>query len=307
MKFYKISCWILAGVFVVVLILTLLSNQTHYRKADSASVTRDNCIYYYVDTEEVKGNDGSVMMKGGYVRVSDYLPALMSINYEEYLAIEADYTRMGPFYETYLLFDGVTLYVLLTVVAVLLVICVCISRIYGSATYKLGFFVLHGGLAVLLVGFIMQSAIAQSVSFVLDVNGNYSSSDQPTVYTDSRDALKQLDLGVELCAVNMDVQYYENGMEKEYTLTLETRKGVDDLSPVYYDLKINHPIRINGNKLYLMSYVKADPATGYYSDAVVLMAKYNPMEYTIVFGMLTTLAGAIVMCLFRKDGGKNDE
>ena len=307
MKFYKISCWILAGVFVVVLILTMLSNQTHYRKADPDSVTRENCIYYYVDTQEVKGSDGTVMMKGGYVRVSDYLPALMSINYSEYEAIEADYTRMGPFYETYLLFDGVVLYILLATVALLLVICVCISRIYGGTTYKLGFFVLHGGLAVLLVGFILQSALMQSVSFILDVDGNYLTSDQPTVYTDSRDALKQLDLGVEMSAVDMDVQYYENGMEKEYTLTLETRKSIDDPAPVSYELKINHPIRINGHKIYLMSYVKADPATGYYSDAVVLMAKYNPMEYTIIFGMLTTLAGSIVMCLFRKDGGKNDE
>lgn len=303
MKFYKISCWILAGVFVVVLILTLLSNQTHYRKADPDSVTRENCIYYYVDTQEVKGSDGTVMMKGGYVRVSDYLPAMMSINYQEYQAIEADYTRMGPFYETYLLFDGPVLYILLGTVALLLVICVCVSHIYGGKTYKIGFFVLHGGLAVLLIGFLLQSALSQSVTFVMNVDGSYPNSEQSTVYIDSRDALKKMDLGVELSAVDMQVDRYENGMEKEYLLTLESRRGVGDFSPVRHELSINHPIRINGNKIYLMSYKEANPPEGYYTDAVVLMAKYNPMEYTIILGMLTTLAGTVIMCLFRKDGG----
>ena len=37
------------------------------------------------------------------------------------------------------------------------------------------------------------------------------------------------------------------------------------------------------------------------------MAKHNPMEYTILFGIVATLAGTVIMCLFRKDGGDNDE
>lgn len=307
MKFYKISCWILAGVFVVVLILTLLSNQTHYREASPESVTRENCIYYYVETEEVRGSDGKVVMRGGYVPVSDYLPAIQSINPVEYNAIEKDYTRMGPFYETYLLFDGPILYMLLGVVAVLLVICVCVSRIYGTKTYRIGFFVLHGGLAVLLLGFIFQSAFSQSVSFILNVNGSYPSGQESTVYTDYRDATKRLDLGVELSATEMQVSTYDNGMVKEYVLTLETRKGIDDNRAVERSLRINHPIRINGNKVYLMSHVEANPAAGYPTDAVVLMAKHNPMEYTILFGIVATLAGTVIMCLFRKDGGDNDE
>ena len=171
MRFYKISCAVLTVVFVLVLILTLLSNQTHYREADPASVTKQNCVYYYIDVAEVKEADGSVAMPGGYIQVADYLPLLYNLDPTRYAAVEADYTRLGPFYETYLLFDGPILYILLGVVALLLLVCVCISKLYGGKTYRIGFFVLHGGLVILLVGFILQNALGQSIRFVLDVNG----------------------------------------------------------------------------------------------------------------------------------------
>lgn len=298
MRFYKISCAILAVVFVIVLILTLFSNQTYYRKADSEAVTRANCIYYYIEVEEVKAGDGSVAMPGGYVRVADYLPLLYNLDPARYAAIENDYTLLGTFYETYLLFDGAILYLLLAVVAVLLVICVCVSQIYGGKTYKIGFFLLHGGLAVLLVGFIIQNAVAQSINFVLDCNGTYPAGEN-TVYTDMQDNTNSLDLGFQISATDMKVSYYEDTqMVRDYDLTVETRRGPDDDQSVKYQLKVNKPLHINGYKIYLMNYA---------DNAVVLMAKYNPMEYTIILGMLTTLAGTVVMCLFRKDGGSRDE
>lgn len=297
MRFYKISCAVLVVVFVIVLILTLLSNQTHYREADSASVTRENCIYYYIDVAEVKEADGSVAMPGGYVLVADYLPMLYNLNPAEYAAVEADYTRLGTFYETYLLFDGAILYVLLGVVALLLLICVCISQIYGGKTYKIGFFVLHGGLVILLVGFIVQNLVGQSISIILDV-GKLPATDS-TVYTDVEDAQNKMDLGFQVYATDMQVTYYpETQMVKEYDLTVQTVRGFTDASPDTYKLKVNHPVRIDGYKVYLMSYA---------NNSVMLMVKYNPVEYTILLGIMATLAGTVVMCLFRKDGGSNDE
>ncbi len=298
MRFYKISCAVLAVVFVIVLILTLLSNQTHYREADSASVTRANCIYYYIEVDEVKAADGSIAMPGGMVRVADYLPLLYNLDPARYAAVENDYTLLGTFYETHLLFEGTILYLLLGVVALLLIICVCISRVYGTKTYRIGFFVLHGGLAVLLVGFIIQNAVGQSINFVLNCNGSYSAGGS-TVYTDMEDASNYMDLGFQISATDMKVSYYEDtGMVRDYDLTVETRLGPDDDRFVQYQLKVNQPVHINGYKLYLMNYA---------DGAVVLMAKYNPMEYTIIFGMVTTFIGTVIMCLFRKDGGKNDE
>ena len=298
MRFYKISCGILAVVFVIVLVLTLLSNQTHYRKADAASVTKENCVYYYIDIDDVKTPDGEVAMPGGYVRVADYLPLLYNLDPVRYAAIEADYTRLGAFYETYLLFDGPVLYVLLGTVAALMLICVCISKIYGGKTYKIGFFVLHGGLVILLVGFILQNALGQSIQFVLDVDGTYQSAGQ-TVYSDFKNADNYMDLGFQLSATDMQVtKYPETGMVKEYDLTIETRKGQDDNMPVQYNLKVNHPVHINGYKIYLMNYA---------DGAVVLMAKYNPMEYTVLLGIIATLSGTVIMCLFRKDGGNGDD
>ncbi len=298
MKFYKVSCAIMAVVFVVVLILTLLSNQTHYKEADSGAVNRANCIYYYIEVDEVKAADGSVAMPGGMVRVADYLPLLYNLDPARYAAIENDYTLLGTFYETYLLFDGAILYVLLGIMTILLVICVCVSQIYGGKVYKLGFFLLHGGLAVLLVGFVIQNAVGQSINFILDCNGTYAAGGS-TVYTDMEDATKSIDLGFQISATDMEVSYYEDtGMVRDYDLTVETRRGPDDDRTVSYGLKVNHPIHINGYKIYLMNYA---------DNSVVLMAKYNPMEYTIIFGMLTTLAGTVVMCLFRKDGGSRDE
>ncbi len=298
MRFYKISCAVLTVVFVLVLILTLLSNQTHYREADPDSVTKENCVYYYINVDEIKEADGSVAMPGGYIQVADYLPLLYNLDPTRYAAVEADYTRLGTFYETYLLFDGPILYILLGVVAALLLVCVCISKIYGGKTYRIGFFVLHGGLVILLVGFILQNALGQSIQLVLDVNGGYQGGGE-TVYTDFQDAQNRMDLGFQICATDMQVSYYSGtGMVKEYDLTIETRKGPDDNMPVEYELKVNHPVHINGYKIYLMNYA---------DNAVVLMAKYNPMEYTILFGIIATLAGTVIMCLFRKDGGRDDE
>ncbi|MBE6638597.1 MAG: cytochrome c biogenesis protein ResB [Ruminococcaceae bacterium] len=296
MRFYKISCAILAFVFVIVLILTLLSNQTHYREADPASVTKENCVYYYIHVDDVKEMDGSLAMPGGYVMVAEYLSLLYKLDPAEASRLEMDYTQMGTFYETYLLFDGTVLYILLGVVAVLLIICVCISQVYGQKTYKIGFFVLHGGLALLLVGFIFQNLLGQSISFVLDVDGRYPRGTE-TVYTDMKDAQNQMDLGFQISATYMKVSYYpETNMVREYDLTVETRKGPDDVQPVAYKLKVNKPIYINGYKIYLMNYA---------DNAVVLTAKYDPMEYTILFGIFATLAGTVIMCLFRKDGGSD--
>jgi len=173
---------------------------------------------------------------------------------------------------------------------------VCISQVYGQKTYKIGFFVLHGGLALLLVGFIFQNLLGQSISFVLDVDGRYPRGTE-TVYTDMKDAQNQMDLGFQISATYMKVSYYpETNMVREYDLTVETRKGPDDVQPVAYKLKVNKPIYINGYKIYLMNYA---------DNAVVLTAKYDPMEYTILFGIFATLAGTVIMCLFRKDGGSD--
>jgi cytochrome c biogenesis protein ResB len=138
--------------------------------------------------------------------------------------------------------------------------------------------------------------LGQSISFVLDVNGRYPAGEQ-TVYTDMYDTTNQLDLGFQMSATYMKVSYYpETNMVKEYDLTLETRKNPDDLQSVTYSLKVNKPLYINGYKIYLMNYA---------DDAVVLTAKYNPMEYTVLFGIFATLAGTVIMCLFRKDGGSD--
>ena len=117
MRFYRFCCVVLAIVLAIVLVLTVLSNQDHYRKADPASVTEANFGYYYVKVDAVRDGQGNTVMEAGYVQIGSYLDVLDQVDPEKAVYYQADFTRLGAIYETYLLFDGFILYALLATVA----------------------------------------------------------------------------------------------------------------------------------------------------------------------------------------------
>ena len=98
-----------------------------------------------------------------------------------------------------------------------------------------------------------------------------------------------MDLTYSVGLESIVTEYYESGQPKHYEATLvlvdrSTRETVEKVS-----LTVNHPVRIDGLKFYLM-----DAPEG--GNSVKLLVKDNPGEYVVIAGAVILMVGTFVMC-----------
>ena len=185
---------------------------------------------------------------------------------------------------------------MLATVAVLTVLCVVFSSVGGRAVYKLGFYVLHCGLIVLAVGFVLTNLTSQKYAVQLHT-GDAAESYRVFNFEDGRSFTLTDRMG--LSGVSSD--FYGDGSPKHYeaTLAFYDRTGLQKKDEKV--LTVNHPVRVDGYKIYLMN---VDAA----GDGASLLVKYNPGEYVVIIGIVTLLAGTYLMCFSgfekRKGGGE---
>lgn len=170
-------------------------------------------------------------------------------------------------------------------------ICLVFTKVSGKQLYKAGFYILHGALVILIVGFLIYRAVGFKATVALPVGGqSYSSIEIPNDKGES----KFIDLGFYLGVEDAKTEYYEDGVSpKYYEATLKLTDKVS-LRSDNKALSVNHPIRKNGYKIYLMSFASE-------GEAAVLLIKRNPAEYTIIAGIALVVAGTFIMCLFRRE------
>ena len=181
--------------------------------------------------------------------------------------------------------------ILLLVFGVLTAICLCISVIGGNVTYKLGFYILHGGLLLLIIGFIIYGVLGQKYNVsVFKGETFYNSINDTTV-----EGGKLVDLGFSFRFDGIETEYHldENGnptsAPKMYTAYLTVlQNGSSEVQNIV--LSVNDPVRINGYKIYLMS-ISNDGQNG-----ATFLFKRDPSEFTITAGMVMTIAGSFIMC-----------
>lgn len=186
----------------------------------------------------------------------------------------------------------------------LTVLCLCFSSVAGRALYKIGFYILHGGLVVLIVGFLLTN-LAGAKCFgeltAIDKGGALA----PSVEFYEDGVLKnKVNLTYSVGLESIVTEYYESGQPKHYEATLvlvdrSTRETVDKIS-----LTVNHPVRIDGLKFYLMD----APRDG---NSIKILVKDNPGEYVVIAGIVILTVGTFIMCFsdgfslrrtFKKDG-----
>ena len=132
---------------------------------------------------------------------------------------------------------------------------VCLFAMKPSASiYKVGFYLLHAGMLVLLVGFMLFEIFGISLHANVPVNSTGS------VYhaiTKEDGATQELGFGIRLN--NFKVENYASGAPKYFGAYLGVYDYREDGSGAMYNsenvtLEVNNTYRKNGWKIYLMSY-----------------------------------------------------
>lgn len=184
--------------------------------------------------------------------------------------------------------------------AYVLIQIICLFNIKPKFTfYHSGFYILHIGLILLLIGCFTYYISGDKVTVSVPVNKNsiYSEIKRQEPDKNGNDMLK---LGFAIGVSDFYVERYtaEDGIEgtdKHYEATLMIMSdGERDIKSI--PLTVNNPHRQDGWKIYLMNYDKATEST------VQLMFKNDPGEYITLTGIWFTIIGTFMMCLLKKKG-----
>lgn len=184
--------------------------------------------------------------------------------------------------------------VLLVIFALITVVCLCISTVKGRLLYKIGFYVLHIGIVVAIIGFMVYGITGKKYDVNVLCDGTYYSAINDM--SESSDGeIVELDFYFRLDDTYSEYYLDDDGNEtknpKHYIAYLTVIQ--DDGEPETIELTVNDPVHIKGYKIYLMGMIDNIGMEG-----ATLLFKYNPAEYTILAGLVLIIAGTFIMCLF---------
>lgn len=179
-------------------------------------------------------------------------------------------------------FDGVIVKLLLSAGAVLSLSAVVFARPAGGKTKKIGFYLTHAGAVVLLVGFALYDLAGESISATVPVGSEtYYSSIQ-------RENGEICDLGFNFRIDSFVTDTYDDGSDRQYTADLSFADAVT-LKIDTLQLSVNHTIRRNGWKIYLMSHTTDDGA-----EYVNLLFRHDPGEVLVKLGAVMMISGTVL-------------
>lgn len=177
--------------------------------------------------------------------------------------------------------DGSLTAVLLAAVGFLIFIGLFMRRPPKNIIRAIGFYAMHLGLVVMLIGFALFDLAGNTVSANVPIGGE-------TFYSSiGRENGDICALGFHFRITDFSIDTYEDGSEKQY------RAGIEFADPVSLrveanELSVNHTIKKNGWRIYLMSY------SGEY---VHLMFRHDPGEIWVKTGVAMTVSGTILSLL----------
>ncbi|MBR5295964.1 MAG: cytochrome c biogenesis protein ResB [Clostridia bacterium] len=158
--------------------------------------------------------------------------------------------------------------------------------------YRAGFYALHIGLVLFLVGSFLFYIGGDSLNVSVPVGQNMMYNEvRRNPVPEGKSANLRLDfyLGV----ADFKVERYDAVQDKFYEATLRIMpEGSREVES--YSLTVNHPHREDGWKIYLMNYDRAE------GNSVQLLFKYDPGEYISLAGIWLSIVGSVLMCLVRK-------
>ena len=210
--------------------------------------------------------------------------------------------------------------VCLSLMAILTVLAVTLMKSGGSLPHKIGFYLMHGGAIVLMVGFIITELATVTNSYAaLNAQGEEVRAaggwfEAEHAYGSVKVGDKEL-LGKDeafLLRENVLTEYYADGMPKYYEATVAVINKNSGVTVREEKLTVNHPKYINGYKIYLMDKSAATPGDPS-SDGrfALLLIKYNPGEYAVLIGIACLVAGTFLSCFTgfadRRKKQKTDE
>lgn len=168
---------------------------------------------------------------------------------------------------------------------------------------RLGFYLLHIGLILFLLGSFIYYISGDVVSVSVPVNDSavYNKIKRDKLDEHGNDILK-LDFGIGISKFSVERYADDNDeekMDKWYEATLLiVPNGTREIKEKI--LTVNNPVRQSGWKIYLMNYDKAT------ESSVQLMMKYDPGEYVSLMGIWFTIVGAFLMCFKKRNGACNE-
>lgn len=184
-------------------------------------------------------------------------------------------------------FGGVLVTSVLTLAGILMAASLVFAKPSGNLPKRIGFYMTHGGIVLLLVGFALFELAGDSVTAAVPVGGE-------TYYSNiQRENGEVCDLGFNFRVDSFEIETYEDGSEKQYYAGLSFADAVT-LKVDTAELSVNHTLHRGGWKIYLMSYGYAADGIGEY---VNLLFRYDPGEYVVKIGVVILIAGTLLELL----------
>lgn len=190
-------------------------------------------------------------------------------------------------------FKGIPVTAVLTVGGIFTGASLFFARPSGNLAKRIGFYMTHAGIVLLLAGFALFEIGGDSVTATVPV-----SSDVNVYYSNiQRESGEICDLGFNFCVENFEVETYEDGSDKQYTADLLFADEVT-LKVEKAELSVNHTVRRNGWKIYLMSYG---------DDYINLLFRCDPGEYVVKAGVVLLIAGTVTELLIANVRAKKED
>ena len=212
------------------------------------------------------------------------------------------------------------------VMGITIVFGVVFLKAGGKLAYKIGFYLTHCGLVVLIVGLLLTN-LTQTKAYVV-VDGADVGVKRTDIVQDGETGKTLLSFDHLICVENYGTTYYDEAKTspKSYEATVGLYDKASKEPAGTKKLSMNRPARIDGYKVYLMNLYPEGGTAGpngeilYPHGGVGLLFKHNPGEYVTIYGFAVSLAGVFLSCFSGvkklktakqrdssgKEGGKND-
>ena len=189
-------------------------------------------------------------------------------------------------------FRGIAVTGVLTFAGIFTAASLVFAKPSGNLPKKCGFYLTHAGIVLLLAGFALFELCGDSITAEVPVDEA-----EPTYYSNiQRENGDFCDLGFHFRADNRNIEYYGDGSQKQYSAVLSFADPVT-LKIDRQEISVNHPVRRNGWKIYLMSFTYAAADEGYSQNYVNLILRRDPGEYIVKAGAALLIAGTVLELL----------
>lgn len=177
---------------------------------------------------------------------------------------------------------------------VIQVICIALYK-PKFTVYRIGFYVMHFGLLIMLVGFLAYYISGEELYTSIPVDKTKA---YPGITKVDNDKETYIDFGFHITVEDFRIEYYEKeegqtvAQPKQYYANLKFTDPVS-LQAKKTEISVNSPVKQKGWKIYLMSHSPDE-------SELYLLFKKDPAENVTTFGIYMTMIGGVLMCLIRK-------